>query len=311
MLLKDLIPESFDEWRYERTRFSPRTHGSHWSPIRQTTRMPAPSRRYVHGDPIRSIDWRAWARTDQLLVRELREDASVTVEVHVEATVPMAWPDESVRGSISLSLIRKVDWAWRAACHICFGHIRMGDRVQLVVWEEDSSKTGIVRKSVRTLAGAKSIRDAYIAGPEFAGSVGGGKSKSSQDARRGEEAARVGTIYWLGDVLTSPEVTRCQLARGKCGALIHCLSSLELDIGWIDRTHCYVDQEPANKEFLGESLLAGTSYSDRIRTWQTALSSWCQEQGLTYGVFTEQSPVESYLRFLSSVGGRIRGQGGR
>lgn len=311
MLLKDLIPESFDEWRYERTRFSPRTHGSHWSPIRHTTRMPAPSRRYVPGDPIRSIDWRAWARTDQLLVRELREDASVTVEVHVEATAPMAWPDNSVCTPDNRLLVRKIDWAWRAACHICFGHIRMGDRVQLVIWQDASHDTGIVRRSVRTLAGAKSIRDAYLAGPDFVGAAGGGKIKAAKEATFTEEIARVGTIYWLGDVLTSPEVTRRQLTRGKCGALVHCLSSLELDIGWLDRTHCYVDQEPANKEFLGESLLAGTSYLDRVRAWQSGLASWCQEQGMTYGAFTEQSPVESYLRFLSSVGGRIRGQGGR
>jgi len=46
-------------------------------------------RDYVPGDDLRHVDWRAYARTDQLSVRLYREEVSPTVEVIVDTSVAM------------------------------------------------------------------------------------------------------------------------------------------------------------------------------------------------------------------------------
>lgn len=47
-------------------------------------------REYLAGDDLRHVDWRAFARTDQLLVRQYREEISPRLEVVLDASASMA-----------------------------------------------------------------------------------------------------------------------------------------------------------------------------------------------------------------------------
>ncbi len=47
-------------------------------------------REYLAGDDLRHVDWRAFARTDQLLVRQYREEVSPRLEVVLDASASMA-----------------------------------------------------------------------------------------------------------------------------------------------------------------------------------------------------------------------------
>lgn len=299
MLLKDLYPDSLDEWRSSRMRFSPRTHGSFLSPIRQTTKMPAPSRKYVPGDPVRNIDWRAFARTDQLLVREQRDNASVSVIIHVDASDTMLWPDQSVPSNIRDGIPTKIDMAWRIACHVAAGHGRMGDRIFLSIWKQTEDPEFLQVKSTRELM--ERFRAGAFSGH---GSVGRG------GARAAEQDMEHTVGYWIGDGLNRLEEAWQRLGLTREGAFLQVLSSLETGIGWITPEHSYIDQVPAKKEYLGEALLRGESYLVKMAQWQQGLLLKSQSLGKSFGVFTEQTPVEVYLRFLESIGATGRSQMG-
>ena len=67
--------------------------------LRQPSRNPESSRLYVPGDPINMIDWKAYARTDQLILREVRDEASARVAVCVDLSETMRWPVDNVPGA--------------------------------------------------------------------------------------------------------------------------------------------------------------------------------------------------------------------
>lgn len=293
MLLKDLYPDSLDEWRSQKARFSPRTHGSFLSPIRQTTRMPAPSRKYVHGDPVRNIDWRAFARTDQLLVREQRENSSVSVLIHVDAQETMIWPDISVPPNIRMGLPQKIDVAWRMACHIAAGHGRMGDLVFICIWRDQKKREVFQVKSTRDLM--ERFHHGIGESENVAGALGVEETGSKIEKEHT-------MVYWIGDGLSAIEQTWQSLEKCRYGAFLQLLSSLETSVGWLSPTHSYVDQNPPRKEYLGEALLQGEVYQNKLAKWQSKCRLRCQSLGRDFGVFTEQTPVEAYLRFLENVG---------
>ena len=62
-------------------------------------------RAYQAGDDIRHLDWRAFARTDQLMVRQYREEILPRVELLVDASRSMAVEDEKARRTVDLAAV--------------------------------------------------------------------------------------------------------------------------------------------------------------------------------------------------------------
>ena len=62
---------SCSEYNHEMT-----FHGTHILPLKIPTRSPDVSRKYISGDPVKFIDWKAYARSDQLVIRERNIDSS-------------------------------------------------------------------------------------------------------------------------------------------------------------------------------------------------------------------------------------------
>ncbi len=79
-------------------------------------------RSYEPGDDLRRVDWRAYARSDRLLVREAEVERDITVRLVVDATASMAHRD----GPLS-----KLDYARLVAAAIAWLADQQGDRVAL------------------------------------------------------------------------------------------------------------------------------------------------------------------------------------
>ena len=59
-------------------------------------------RTYAAGDDVRHLDWRAFARTDQLLVRQYREEVLPRVEIMLDVSRSMAIEDAKARLAIDI-----------------------------------------------------------------------------------------------------------------------------------------------------------------------------------------------------------------
>ena len=92
--LAALHPSQPMDVHFRRFKNAQRIHGSHLMNLRAPSRTPESTRLYAPGDPINLIDWKAFARTDQLILREVRDEASARVAVCVDLTETMRWPVE-------------------------------------------------------------------------------------------------------------------------------------------------------------------------------------------------------------------------
>lgn len=73
-------------------------------------------RDYVPGDDLRHVDWRAYARTDQLKVRLFREETSPSLDIVADVSASMAVTDTKRRALLDL-LDAAREWTRRAGGH--------------------------------------------------------------------------------------------------------------------------------------------------------------------------------------------------
>ena len=133
--LAALMPSHQLEVHFRRMKSSQRLVGSWMMALRRPSRTPESSRLYVKGDPVNLIDWKAYARTDQLIIREQRDEASARIVIGIESTASMAWPTPDVSAALLKRGSRvpptKIEVAVRMALNLAWIHLRQGDLVEL------------------------------------------------------------------------------------------------------------------------------------------------------------------------------------
>jgi uncharacterized protein (DUF58 family) len=96
--------------------------GKHPSPHRGASVEFAEYRKYVQGDDLRRLDWRAFGRTDRHYIRESEADTNLRCMLVVDTSGSMAF------GS---GAINKIEYAKRIAAGLAYLAIQQGDAVGL------------------------------------------------------------------------------------------------------------------------------------------------------------------------------------
>lgn len=96
--------------------------GKHPSPHRGASVEFAEYRKYVQGDDLRRLDWRAFGRTDRHYIRECEADTNLRCALVVDTSGSMAFHSGS---------IEKIDYAKRIAAGLAYLAIQQGDAVGL------------------------------------------------------------------------------------------------------------------------------------------------------------------------------------
>ena len=104
-------------------------------------------RAYVPGDDVRHLDWNAYARTDQLMVRLYREEILPRVELCVDASRSMSTTPEKAQLQIDLAALF-VAVASASGFHV--RTLRLGERPE-VVEEERLRREGLELDDARPL----------------------------------------------------------------------------------------------------------------------------------------------------------------
>lgn len=84
-------------------------------------------RQYVHGDELRHVDWKVWARQDRFYVKQYEEDTNLRGTLLVDRSASMAY------GSGPLT---KYDYAATAACVLAYLLLRQNDAVGCQVFDD-------------------------------------------------------------------------------------------------------------------------------------------------------------------------------
>ncbi len=100
--------------------------GHHRSPLRGSSSEFAQHRAYVVGDELRRLDWKVFARTDRLVVKEFFEETTLDCHILVDASESMAF------GSLAWTKFDYARWCAAALAHLV---VAQRDTVGLVVFD--------------------------------------------------------------------------------------------------------------------------------------------------------------------------------
>ena len=102
--------------------------GHHTSPHRGSSIEFAQHRAYAPGDELRRVDWKVFARTERLVVKEYVEETSLSLNLLVDASESMAY------ASGTRSKLDYARWCAAALAHLVLGQ---RDQVGLVVFDAE------------------------------------------------------------------------------------------------------------------------------------------------------------------------------
>jgi uncharacterized protein (DUF58 family) len=116
--------------------------GLHRSPYHGLSQEFAEHRPYIAGDEMRRVDWRVYARTDRLYVKEFEEETNAPVRLLLDASGSLAFKARDVS---------KLDYARYLLSALAYLATRQNDRVGLVCFDEEVRERLPTRGSQRHL----------------------------------------------------------------------------------------------------------------------------------------------------------------
>ena len=114
--------------------------GGHRSPVKATGVEFADHRPYVAGDDVRHVDWKAFARHRQLILRQFEEERDAFVHVLLDVT-----------GSMGRGKPPKIDVARKVAASFAYVGMRQFDRARVIAFADDVDPAPLAVRSAADL----------------------------------------------------------------------------------------------------------------------------------------------------------------
>lgn len=278
---------------YRKTKNSPRHHGSHRLNYRSPAKSAASCRKYIKGDPIKLIDWKAYARTDQILLRERRKDASSNIVILIDYSASMLWPDTFSQPYLPKDCPTKLELALRIAFNLAYFYLGTGDSVKLLLWDRINHEPSPT-KSIPCPSGA----DILILFDHLATSGFKESDIAASLVPLKAKLAKSDQLYWLSDGLSEIDYAAFS-TNSKKVSFLHLLTSLETDIDWVENEICYYDNFLKNKEYLGSALLhKSEKYRVCIDNWRDKMRKDLLSHNISYQFITDKTPISRYQHEL-------------
>lgn len=296
-LLKQLTPYHPIEPSHQKYVSVARFHGTQKLNLMRPTRLPANSRRYTHGDPVQLIDWRAFARNEQLVVREQNDEASCKVLIFIDLSDSMQWPDSEEQNA--RNVCAKGELAWRMTLNLAYQFFRWGDQVKVFAVRDGKAHAVRMRSQV----------DAAIVYEKFAQrsfQTDPGDFLQSRPLKSFREESG-DLVYWISDGFQGvPD----WINQRSLTCWLQVLSSLELDSRWLDPDSCYFEPRKQGQEFMGAALLQNDNLHHAIHEWLHRVTEEWLKTFTHHLVFTDMTPLHQYIfaleqPWLRGIRGRV------
>jgi hypothetical protein len=240
--------------------------GSHKKTLREYKREPEHLRPYAHTDPARSLDWRLYAKTEELNVRQVFAPAQERVLIEIDAQDSMHWPDEAVFTSAYAS---KFLTAKKCGFALAYAHLQRMDKVYIKYREGETSE-------VMTLKSRSELRELYA-------------MNTLTDLPFSKNAATHYDRHYVVSDLINPvgEIFDNSF-------VIHLLSVLEAKADALPGEFLYYDTQSDHKDIQGEALK---------KNYHHALDKWIKtmrDKYPNYVLVNDHTSVDEWLMLLES-----------
>jgi hypothetical protein len=217
-----------------------------------------------------------------------------SIVVVLDGRESMLWPDRTMEREGLEKNITKFALAARIALHLVHRHVRFGDRVRLVLLEENTTENEASAIELKSPSHVLSLFEELE------------KNRFEVSCMRSFLKAdsflysTTNLIFWMSDCCAgdfpSEFLSRCENL-----VLFHTLSSLECDPSWLRDNTCYFDLKTLDKKFLGQSLKRKNQYLEKLNDWRRNLQKKVEDHHGTYVLFTDKSSIRSYVATLDSL----------
>jgi len=110
--------------------------GRHRSPYKGSAAEFIDYREYNPGDEIRTIDWKAYARSDRYFIKLFQTETDMNGYLLVDCSASMGYGGPSYERLFGKETVSKLDYAKHLAAAISFLLVQQGDRVGLTLFDD-------------------------------------------------------------------------------------------------------------------------------------------------------------------------------
>jgi uncharacterized protein (DUF58 family) len=265
--------------------------GLHKSPYHGFSVEFSEYRQYMPGDPVRSVDWKAFARTDRYYIKEFEEETNLKAYLLVDTSHSMAYTS----GTVS-----KLTYATHLAAALTYLLLKQRDAVGLVTFDEKMN-TYLPPRSIKSyLHQLLAILDRIVPGGET--------NISTTFHQMAEKIKRRGLIIVLSDLMDDPTaiISGLKHFRYRKHELIvfHILDPFESEFRF-DREAIFQDLETGEK-LTTEPWQIREEYQHMVRQWTKMLQRQLADYQIDYVPVTTSTDygyaLMEYLRKRAKTG---------
>jgi uncharacterized protein (DUF58 family) len=254
--------------------------GLHKSPYHGLSQEFAEHRPYIAGDEMRRIDWRVYARTDRLYVKESEEETNTPVRLLLDMSASLKFTPRAVS---------KLDYARYLVASLAYLATRQGDRVGLVCFNEE------VRALIPARGGKRHLQTILLALDKLEAS---GQTRIGPALlKQASQWKRRGLAVLVSDLYDQPEEIVEAVSRVR--RVGHDVIVFHL----LDRAEKFLEQR-GTYEFhdleTGETLMADAervrhAYIERMESTRAYFRREFQRTGADYAELDTSEPLDKSL----------------
>ncbi|HKQ56568.1 MAG TPA: DUF58 domain-containing protein [Candidatus Eisenbacteria bacterium] len=256
--------------------------GMHRSPFHGFSVEFAEHRPYMPGDPLKNLDWKVWARSDRLLIKQYTEETNLRCHLLLDLSGSMAF--RSPRAAMS-----KLEYAQCLSAALAYLMLQQQDAVGAMLFAE---------KPLRYLP-PRAVRSHLDEVLKALGSgTPQGKTKLGPALHElAERIKRRGLIVLLSDLMDTPADVLLGLQhfrhRRHEVVVFHILDPDEIDFPYTD-TSTFVDME-SDARITTEPWEIARRYRERLAAWSAHYARACRENRIDYVRLDTRTPFDQAL----------------
>lgn len=264
-----------------------RSGGSFIQLLKKPTRYLESFRSYTPGDPVEFIDWKVFARTEKLIIKQWTDRSSSHVLIRLDNCPTMNWPDQEIYKITKAALPAKYEVAARVALVLAYNHLVEGDSVDLALGMSNEGNGKLVRFSsqaevlglFRSLVTERFSEDVI--------------DKYAVDMDRVRQR-KYRIEYVLSDFI---EFDFARLATESTHKLaLQIMSRLEVDTHWAGNEQKFKISPTINTEI--DSKTISEQYAKKFNVWKGRVRENCKNHGYVHVLLDDSLPSRNVVSKL-------------
>jgi uncharacterized protein (DUF58 family) len=256
--------------------------GLHKSPFHGFSVEFVEHRQYMPGDPLRSVDWKVYAKSDRFYVKQYEDETNLRAHLVVDHSASMDYASKP-------GLVTKLEYARSLAAALAYMMLQQQDAVGLLTFAE----------KIETFVPARARRSHLeVLLAELDRMKPGGRTALAASLHHlAERIRRRGLIILFSDLMAPPDQVLSGLAhfrhRQHEVLVFHVLDPAERVFDFSEPA-TFVDQETGEEVALEPWEVRG-SYKDRMAAWLERYRTECRRSQIDYVALDTVTPYDEAL----------------